>query len=140
MQLVGGLIDPEDVPANGADTVPNKHRQNRFDDIWNMPPRKKLFLQLNKAGQLVGKNVGTWARWMGTIARRHDMCPINYVSWHLVPQQYKNRYWEAIQAKYCKQGISKEALLELSLQENQSKDNKNRHGKQIELHMLGSKS
>ena len=48
MQLVGGLIDPEDVPAAGADNVPNKCGPNRFDDIWNMPPRKKMFLQLNK--------------------------------------------------------------------------------------------
>ena len=103
MQLVGGLIDPHDVPAAGADNVPNKRGPNRFDDIWNMPPGKKLLLQLNKAGQPVGKNAGSWARWLGTVARRHDMCPINYVRWPLVPQQYKNRCWEAIQVLGKKQ-------------------------------------
>ena len=53
MQLVGGLIDPENVSAAGADTIPNKHGPNRFDDIWNMPLGKKLFLQLNKVGQSI---------------------------------------------------------------------------------------
>ena len=48
MQLVSGLIDPEDISTAGADTVPNKRGPNRFDGIWNMPPGKKLFLQLNK--------------------------------------------------------------------------------------------
>ena len=103
MQLVGGLIDPQDVPAAGVDNVPNKRGPNRFDDIWNMPPGKKLLLQLNKACQPVGKNAGPWARWLGTVARRHDMCPINYVRWPLVPQQYKNRCWEAIQVLGKKQ-------------------------------------
>ena len=48
MQLVSGLIDPEDISAARVDTVPNKRGPNRFDDIWNMPLGKKLFLQLNK--------------------------------------------------------------------------------------------
>ena len=97
MQLVGGLIDLEDVPAAGADNVPNKRGPSQFDDIWNMPPEKKLFLQVNKASQPVGKNAGSWPRWLGIVARRHDICPISYVRWPSVPQQYKNRCWEAIQ-------------------------------------------
>ena len=48
MQLVSGLIDPVDISVARVDTVPNKRGPNRFDDIWNMPPRKKMFLQLNK--------------------------------------------------------------------------------------------
>ena len=103
MQLVSGLIDPVDISVARVDTVPNKRWPNRFDDIWNMPPGKKLLLQLNKAGQPVGKNAGPWARWLGIVARRHDMCPINYVRWPLVPQQYKNRCWEAIQVLGKKQ-------------------------------------
>ena len=62
MQLVGGLIDSQDVPAAGVDNVPNKREPNRFDDIWNVPLGKKLLLQLSKAGQPVGKNAGSWAR------------------------------------------------------------------------------
>nr|POE97596.1 hypothetical protein CFP56_44705 [Quercus suber] len=100
MQL-GVLIDTEDipVPAAGAVVVPNKRGPNRFDDIWNMPPGKKLILEINKASQPVGENAGPWAKWLGTVARKPDMCPINYRSWHRMPLQYKNRCWEAIQAK-----------------------------------------
>ena len=52
MQL-GVLIDIEDipvpVPAAGAVVVPSKHGPNRFDDIWNMPLGKKLFLEIDGA-------------------------------------------------------------------------------------------
>ncbi|KAL4654948.1 hypothetical protein ACB092_01G416400, partial [Castanea dentata] len=91
--------DTQDVPAAGAIVVPNKRGPNRFDDIWNMPPGKKLFLKINKAGQPVRKNSGSFSRWLGTVARKPDMCPINYCSWPKMPLQYKNRCWEAIQLR-----------------------------------------
>ena len=97
MQL-GVLIDTEDIPIPIAGAVmPNKRGPNRFDDIWNMPPGKKLILEINGAGQPVGENAGPWAKWLGIVARKPDMCPINYRSWHSMPLQYKNRCWEAIQ-------------------------------------------
>ncbi|KAK9989655.1 hypothetical protein SO802_029894 [Lithocarpus litseifolius] len=92
--------DTQDVPTAGAIIVPKKRGPNRFDDIWNMPPGKKLFLKINKAGQPVGKNAGSFSRWLGTVARKPDMCPINYRSWHKMPLQYKNRCWEAVQARW----------------------------------------
>ncbi|XP_030949519.1 uncharacterized protein LOC115973400 [Quercus lobata] len=91
---------PITVPTAGAVVVPNKRGPNRFDDIWNMPPGKKLFLEINGAGQPVGENAGPFAKWLGTMARKPDMCPINYRSWHSMPLQYKNRCWEAIQARW----------------------------------------
>ncbi|XP_065636450.1 uncharacterized protein LOC111991432 isoform X2 [Quercus suber] len=92
--------DTHDVLTAGVIVVPNKHGPNRFDDIWNMPPGKKLFLEINKVGQPVGKNAGSFSRWLGTVARTPDMCPINYCSWQKMPLQYKNRCWEAIQARW----------------------------------------
>ncbi|KAK9991111.1 hypothetical protein SO802_026096 [Lithocarpus litseifolius] len=91
--------DTEDVPvpAVGAVVVRNTRGPNRFDDIWNMPPGKKLLLEINNAGQPVGENAGPWAKWLGTVARKPDMCPINYRSWHSMPRQYKNRCWETVQ-------------------------------------------
>ncbi|XP_075640169.1 uncharacterized protein LOC142611904 [Castanea sativa] len=80
--------------------MPNKRWPNRFDDIWNMPPGKKLFLKINGARQPIGKNAGSFARWLGTLARKPDMCPINYRKWPSMPLQYKNRCWEAVQARY----------------------------------------
>ena len=59
MQL-GVLIDTKDVPVPVARAVvmPNKRGPNRFDDVWNMPPGKKLFLERKKAGQPVEENAG----------------------------------------------------------------------------------
>ena len=73
------------------------------DDVWNMPLGKKLFLERKKAGQPVEENAGPWARWLGTVARTLDMCPINYRSRHSMPLQYKDQCWEAIQVLGKKQ-------------------------------------
>ncbi|KAL0010950.1 hypothetical protein SO802_006058 [Lithocarpus litseifolius] len=130
-------IEDVHVPAAEAVVMPNKSGPNRFDDMWNMPPGKKLFLEINKAGQLVGENARPWEKWLRTVARKPDMCPINYRSWHSMPQQYKNRYriplanqrkwvlsrigklWRGhkskLKEKHCKLDTTKEDLLQLSL-------------------------
>ena len=83
--FVGVVLDTEDVPAVGAYNVHKKRGPYRFDDIWHLPPRKKLFLEVNKVGQSIGKNDGSWARWLGALSRMSTMCPINYVHWPLLP-------------------------------------------------------
>ena len=84
MQL-GVLIDTKDVPIPVARAVvmPNKHGPNRFDDVWNMPPGKKLFLEINKAGQPVGKNSGSWARWLRIVARKPEF-PLKQWCWEAI--------------------------------------------------------
>ena len=77
IQLVGGLLDTKDVPIAEADNGRKKHGPNMFDDVWNLPLGKKLFLRVNKAGQPIGKYALSWARWLGTLARMSTMCPIN---------------------------------------------------------------
>ncbi|KAL0012240.1 hypothetical protein SO802_007348 [Lithocarpus litseifolius] len=64
-----------------------------------IPQLERLLCPIN-AGQPVGENAGPWAKWLGTVARKPDMCPINYRSWHKMPRQYKNRCWEATQAQW----------------------------------------
>ncbi|KAK9987957.1 hypothetical protein SO802_028196 [Lithocarpus litseifolius] len=109
---LGVLIDPEDVPAGGAVIVLNKHGPNQFDDIWNMPLGKKLFLDLNKAGQLVGKNARSWARPHPTY-QADEMGTLTD--------------WEVVEGPQIR--VEGDEL---------SKDNKDRRGKQMELHTLGS--
>ena len=79
IQLVGGVLDTEGAPTVRADNVCKKHGPNRFDDIWHLPLGKRLLLEVNKAGQPIGKNAGSWIRWLGTLSRMSTMCLINYV-------------------------------------------------------------
>ena len=41
IQLVGGVLDIEDVPTTRADNLCKKRGPNRFDDIWHLPLGKK---------------------------------------------------------------------------------------------------
>ena len=65
--FVGVVLDTEDIPVARADNVRKKRGPNKFDDIWLLLPGKKLFLEVNKAGQLIGINARSWARWLGTL-------------------------------------------------------------------------
>ena len=47
--FVGVVLDTEDVLETGADNVRKKRGLERFDDIFHLPPGKKLFLEVNKA-------------------------------------------------------------------------------------------
>lgn len=95
--FVGVVLDTKDVPVARADNVRKRCKPNRFDNIWHLLLGKKLFLEVNKASQPIGINARSWARWLGTLSRMSTMCPINYVHWPLVPQQYKNLCWAAVQ-------------------------------------------
>ena len=95
--FVGVVLDTEDVPAIGAANVRKKRGPYKFDDIWHLPLGKKLFLEVNKASQSIGKNDGSWASWLGALSRMSTICLINYVCWPLVPQQYKNLCWAVVQ-------------------------------------------
>ena len=75
----------------GTSPIEEERRQSSTSE-------ERLILQLNKAGQPIGKLAGIWLRWLGSIARIPYICLMDYVWWHLLPQQYKNQCLEAIQA------------------------------------------
>ena len=47
--FVGVVLNTEDVLETRADNVRKKRGLERFDDIFHLPPGKKLFLEVNKA-------------------------------------------------------------------------------------------
>ena len=84
----GGLSEEQE--RLGTSPIEEERRQFSANE-------ERLILQLNKAGQPIGKLAGIWSRWLGSMARMPYMCPMDYVQWDLVPQQYKNQCWEATQ-------------------------------------------
>ena len=79
------FLGTEYVPTIGADNICKKSGPNRFDDVWNLPPGKNLFFRVNIVCRPIGKNAGSWARLLGTLAKMSTMCLINYIRWPLGP-------------------------------------------------------
>lgn len=69
----------------------------RLSDIWNLPPGKRLALDFNATCLPVGVEGGMFNRFIGTVARKPNLCPINCKSWHHVPMHYKEECWSIIE-------------------------------------------
>ncbi|KAK7858270.1 putative ring-h2 finger protein atl69, partial [Quercus suber] len=103
--------DTEDVLAVGANNVRKKRGHNRFNDIWHLLLGKKLFLEVNKASQPIGKDASFWERWIIPASR---ISPAKQRKWALsqIGKMWRSHKAE-LKKKYCMEGVSKDEILEL---------------------------
>lgn len=57
----------------------------RAKDVWTLPSGQRIKVEWNKFGQPIKKGGGILGGWLGTVARRGNMCPIHYISWKVMP-------------------------------------------------------
>ncbi|KAF4393075.1 hypothetical protein F8388_012584 [Cannabis sativa] len=69
-------------------------------DIWGNREGKKVQITCNEFGQPHDKNASRLTNFIGTLVRDGKNAPINYKSWHKVPDKYKDRMWKIIQEKF----------------------------------------
>nr|CAD1834708.1 unnamed protein product [Ananas comosus var. bracteatus] len=62
-----------------------KRGLTRAKDVWNLPSGQRIKVDWNKFGQPIKKGGGILGGWLGTVARRGNMCPIHYISWKVMP-------------------------------------------------------
>lgn len=62
-----------------------KKRKMRAKDVWTLPASEKIKVECNQFGQPIKKAGGILGGWLGTVARRGNMCPIHYISWKIMP-------------------------------------------------------
>lgn len=72
----------------------------RLTNIWNLPKGERVRIELNKNFQVVGENSSLFSRFLGTMARRGDYCPLNYLTWPKVPKEYKKHCLTTIESKF----------------------------------------
>ena len=60
-----------------------------MSEIWNLIDRKKFELSFNGCFQPVECECIIFNRFVGTVARKPNLCPINYLNWRKVPNDYK---------------------------------------------------
>ncbi|KAK5770844.1 hypothetical protein PVK06_047001 [Gossypium arboreum] len=60
-------------------------------DLYELTLVKRVKVSRNNLGQPVGSKARLLARYLGIIARNANMLPINYESWHQMPDSNKNQ-------------------------------------------------
>ncbi|KAI8557091.1 hypothetical protein RHMOL_Rhmol05G0307700 [Rhododendron molle] len=102
---LGGNIDDEifnevEVGIRDESNIRTKRGITRLSDIWNLPPGKKVVVDFNATCLPVGEEGGVFNRFIGTVARKPHLCPINCKSWYVVPNHYKEDCWSIIESKF----------------------------------------
>ena len=79
------------------DTSKKKTRgPTQMRDIWGNRDGKKIQITCNNFGQPHDENANKLTSFIGTLVRDGKHAPINYKSWHKVPQKYKDNMWKII--------------------------------------------
>ncbi|KAM6545799.1 hypothetical protein CsatB_026535 [Cannabis sativa] len=78
----------------------NGRGPTQMRDIWGNHDGTKMQITCNEFGQPHDKNASKLTNFIGTLVRDGKNAPINYKSWHKVPDKYKDRMWKIIQEKF----------------------------------------
>ncbi|KAM6582204.1 hypothetical protein CsatB_009206 [Cannabis sativa] len=78
----------------------NGRGPTQMRDIWGNHDGTKMQITCNEFGQPHDKNASKLTNFIGTLVRDGKNAPINYESWHKVPDKYKDRMWKIIQEKF----------------------------------------
>ncbi|MFQ6650334.1 hypothetical protein Gotur_022316 [Gossypium turneri] len=70
-------------------------------DLYELNPVKHVKVSRNNLGQPVGSEARLLAGYLGIIARNANMLPINYESWHQMPDSNKNQALENIKERFA---------------------------------------
>lgn len=76
-----------------AETVGTRRvrRRTLLRDLYDLDLVERAQVSSNSFGQLVGSEARLLAGYMGILARNANMLPINFESWHKVPERNKNQ-------------------------------------------------
>ena len=70
--------------------IRRKRGPTRAKDLWNFPNGERIVFICNKFGQPIQKGGGILGGWLGTIARRGKIYPLNYKSWKEIPDAFQS--------------------------------------------------
>ncbi|KAH1046297.1 hypothetical protein J1N35_037081 [Gossypium stocksii] len=69
-------------------------------DLYDLAPTKRVKVRKNNHGQPVGTEAQVLAGYLGILARNSNMLPINYESWHHMPDSNKNQALDNIKERF----------------------------------------
>ncbi|KAG4150418.1 hypothetical protein ERO13_D04G003250v2 [Gossypium hirsutum] len=72
-----------------------------LSDLYDLDPVERVQVSSNSFGQPVGSEAHLLVGYMGILARNANMLPINFESWHKVPESNKNQALDNIKARFA---------------------------------------
>ncbi|KAK8289692.1 hypothetical protein V6Z11_D07G204500 [Gossypium hirsutum] len=94
------LEDPTEVQTENDGT----HRGRGctlLRELYELDPVERVKVGRNSFGQPVGLEARLLAGYLGILARNANMLPINYESWHKMPDSNKNQALDNIKARFA---------------------------------------
>ncbi|MFQ6646558.1 hypothetical protein Gotur_020107, partial [Gossypium turneri] len=76
-------------------------RRTLLRDLYELDPVERVKVCSNSFGQPVGSEARLLAGYLGILARNANMLPINYESWHKIPDSNKNQALDNIKARFA---------------------------------------
>ncbi|MFQ6622857.1 hypothetical protein Gotur_001566 [Gossypium turneri] len=76
-------------------------RRTLLRDLYDINPVERVQVSSNRFGQPVGSEARLLAGYMGILARNANMLPINFESWHKVPESNKNQALDNIKGRFA---------------------------------------
>ncbi|MFQ6642632.1 hypothetical protein Gotur_018289, partial [Gossypium turneri] len=70
-------------------------------DLYELNPIERVKVSRNNLGQPVGSEARLLVGYLGIIARNANMLPINYESWHQMPDSNKNEALDNIKERFA---------------------------------------
>ncbi|GKV13761.1 hypothetical protein SLEP1_g24743 [Rubroshorea leprosula] len=102
----------EETNSRAPSPPPRKPRgPTLLSHIWELDKGAKVNVMFDANCHPIGKEGCTLTRFIGTIARKSDVAPINYKDWRDMPQIYKDDMWKIIE-KISKQNKENRLKLE----------------------------
>ncbi|XP_052887454.1 uncharacterized protein LOC128296336 [Gossypium arboreum] len=94
------LDEPEEFQTKSGGTRRVRGR-TLLRDLYDLDPVECVKVSRNTHGQPVGSEARLLAGYLGILARNANMLPINYESWHHIPDSNKNQALANIKVTKC---------------------------------------
>ncbi|KAK5826759.1 hypothetical protein PVK06_021689 [Gossypium arboreum] len=85
------LDEPEEFQSNLKVVERRVRGRTLLRDLYDLDPVERVKVSRNTHGQPVGSEARLLAGYLGILARNVNMLPINYESWHHMPDSNKNQ-------------------------------------------------
>ncbi|XP_029126391.1 uncharacterized protein LOC109794389, partial [Cajanus cajan] len=69
-------------------------------DVWDMPDEEFILVEVDALGNPMGWEGKTLLNAIGSLVRRHQCAPINFLSWKDMPESYITNMLDLIQSKF----------------------------------------
>ena len=68
-------------------------------DVWQLREGERIVIECNNLGQPINKAASLLTSFLGTVACRGQLCPLNYAKWNDMLSSYKVELLRLVQVK-----------------------------------------